>query len=189
MNIEHWMFLRTSFKNLLLKLTSFSRTYCLASRKAALNASALSTVANLMAKVWKSGVSLFQIQICICQQHLLFGFVLLTESISKVCLRFPHPCLLIHNITQHLSKRLGHKRQAFCKQHYLANVHLLWATVGTKVHPGQNRMVGTHLWSIQYYFNFTFFTYPHGFLPSHDNPGRACFWMAHYFHLNLWWCA
>ena len=123
MNIEHWMFLRTSFKNLLLKLTSFSRTYCLASRKAALNASALSTVANLMAKVWKWRVSIFQIQICLCQQHLLLGFVLLTESISKVCLRFPHPCLLIHNITQHLSKRLGHKRQQFCKQHYLANVH------------------------------------------------------------------
>ena len=70
--------------------TWFSRTYCLASRKAALKASALSTVANLIASVCSKKKLLLALTLT---NYLLLGLVLFSQGISKVSLSFPNPRL------------------------------------------------------------------------------------------------
>ena len=86
--------------------TWFSRTYCLASRKAALKASALSTVANLIASVCSKKKKL--LLALTLTNYLLLGLVLFRQGISKVSLSFPNPRL---QKRKEESYRAGHFHQ------------------------------------------------------------------------------
>ena len=70
--------------------------------------------------------------------YLLLGLVLFTQGISKVSLSFPNPRL-------YKKKRKVVGRDIFTKGQFLGHFYLLGPTVGFKVHPRQNGVVGTHL--------------------------------------------